>query len=620
MALKSDGTVVAWGGQGDYNYGQSIVPSGLNLGGRYLNNILINNGAWPFDFDRDTLAYTLEVPNAVDSMSISPFADNDIQIQVQGDTKVSGSTTNIALNIGETTITIDTVDTSTGLKCPYTIAVTRATPSNTNAKLNKLETGVSVLSPAFDPDTTAYTVSVDNTISSIDITAFPEDGNASTAINGQSVGSGEQTVSVPLDIGDNVIPVVVRAGDSTTTKDYTITVIRGPSSNAGLSALSVGTGSLSPTFDADTVAYSVQTAGSVRSIDITAVTAEPGAELTIGGKTAQSNTPMTVSLNNGANLIPIVITAPDGATQKSYIISVNGTVSDADLTSLSVSGHSLNETFAPDTTAYTLGVGNGVSSIEVTAETRDSKALMIIDGAIVGSGDSADIPLGEGENTVEIMVVAQDASTKTYTLTVTREETLTITTDSLPLGIIGAAYSETLAATGGSGSYTWRATGLPDRFSLSTGGMLSGTPKTGGKYSIQLTVTDANSNTVTKTLALTIKKGCGNGAYVIESDGDKAYTGSYSSDGLLQLTVNSGVKGFTYFGVDISAVSGHTGNEVCVFVQTRGGVQLGIMAYKGDFDSAGSPCCAFNVQPGDVIEVYIVDALSNNAGKSPVVL
>ena len=516
MALKSDGTVVVWG---DSDCGQCNVPSGLNLI-RYLDNILIDNGSWPFDFDPDTLSYTLEVNNAVDSIGMSPLANDDIQIEVQGDTKASCSTTDVSLNVGQNTIIIDAVDRrNTGLMHTYTITVNRATPDNAN--LDKLATGTGILSPAFD---------------------------------------------------------------------------------------------------ADTAAYSVQTADAINSIDITAAMVEPHAELTIGGKTAQSGTPVTVSLDNGANLIPIIVTAPDGATQKSYIISVNGTVSDADLKSLSVSGHSLGETFAPDTTSYTVGVGNGVSSIDVTAETSDSKALMLIDGVIVDSGDSASIPIGEGENVAKIMVVAQDASTKTYTLTVTREKTLTITTDSLPLGIIGAAYSETLAATGGSGGYTWSVTGLPDGFSLSTGGVLSGTPKTGGRYSIKLTVTDAHSNTVTKTLTLTIKKGCGNGAYVYESDGDKAYTGSYSNDGLLQLTVNSGVKGLTYFRANISTVTGHVGNESCVFIHIRNGVQIGFSFNEADYDTVHISGAAFNVQPGDVIEVYVVDALSNNAGESPVVL
>ncbi|HOO27127.1 MAG TPA: Ig-like domain-containing protein, partial [Lachnospiraceae bacterium] len=113
---------------------------------------------------------------------------------------------------------------------------------------------------------------------------------------------------------------------------------------------------------------------------------------------------------------------------------------------------------------------------------------------------------------------------------------------------------------------------------------------------------------------------CGNGAYLVESDGDSAYSAGYTDDGLLHLTVNSGVSGFTFFGVNISVQSGHSGSEVCLFVHTRNGVQRGIMACKGDFDTGGSPYAAFNVRAGDVIEVYFVDGLTNDAGVNPSVL
>ena len=141
-----------------------------------------------------------------------------------------------------------------------------------------------------------------------------------------------------------------------------------------------------------------------------------------------------------------------------------------------------------------------------------------------------------------------------------------------------------------------------------------------GTYSVTITATDENLVTGSETYTLVIHEGCGNGAYLIVSDGDAAYTGSYTDDGIPTLTVNDGVSGFTYFGVNISAVTGHAGNEVCLFVHMRNGVQLGIMAYKGDFDSGGTPCACFNVKPGDVILVYIVDELTNGAASNPNVL
>jgi uncharacterized protein (TIGR03437 family) len=79
---------------------------------------------------------------------------------------------------------------------------------------------------------------------------------------------------------------------------------------------------------------------------------------------------------------------------------------------------------------------------------------------------------------------------------------------SLPAGQVGVAYAATaVTATGGSGSYTWSATGLPAGLGIgSATGIISGTPTTnsGSPYTVQLTVTDANSAKVTRSYSLTI--------------------------------------------------------------------------------------------------------------------
>jgi len=62
--------------------------------------------------------------------------------------------------------------------------------------------------------------------------------------------------------------------------------------------------------------------------------------------------------------------------------------------------------------------------------------------------------------------------------------TLVIGTSSLPDGVVGAPYSATLNAYGGSGGYTWTQTEgqLPPGLALSTGGVFTGTPTTAGTY------------------------------------------------------------------------------------------------------------------------------------------
>ena len=74
------------------------------------------------------------------------------------------------------------------------------------------------------------------------------------------------------------------------------------------------------------------------------------------------------------------------------------------------------------------------------------------------------------------------AQTATSTLSLTiLPATLTVTTASLPNGTQGVAYSQTLAATGGTGAYTWQLTSgtLPNGITLNAAtGLISGPPST----------------------------------------------------------------------------------------------------------------------------------------------
>ena len=78
---------------------------------------------------------------------------------------------------------------------------------------------------------------------------------------------------------------------------------------------------------------------------------------------------------------------------------------------------------------------------------------------------------------------------------------------SLPGGAAGLPYTQVgFGATGGTGSFTWSATGLPAGLTLSSAGVLSGTPGSGsmGPYAVQVTVTDSNGATSSTTFPLNI--------------------------------------------------------------------------------------------------------------------
>ena len=101
---------------------------------------------------------------------------------------------------------------------------------------------------------------------------------------------------------------------------------------------------------------------------------------------------------------------------------------------------------------------------------------------------------------------AQTASVS-LTLTITTAP-LTITTTSLASGTTGVAYSQALAATGGTGAYTWQLTSgtLPAGLSLNaSSGLISGTPTAAAAATpLSFKVTDSGSPAQTATANLTL--------------------------------------------------------------------------------------------------------------------
>jgi alpha-tubulin suppressor-like RCC1 family protein len=110
----------------------------------------------------------------------------------------------------------------TGYSQPASLFVT---PSN-NANLISLTTNVGVMSPSgtvFSSSVTQYQMYVSESTSAITITCQPELSSATVSHQGQIFSS---TKTVPLVGGRNFIPLVVKAQDQTTTKTYTLEVIR----------------------------------------------------------------------------------------------------------------------------------------------------------------------------------------------------------------------------------------------------------------------------------------------------------------------------------------------------------------------------------------------------------
>ena len=87
---------------------------------------------------------------------------------------------------------------------------------------------------------------------------------------------------------------------------------------------------------------------------------------------------------------------------------------------------------------------------------------------------------------------------------------VTIETMALPQAQIATPYSVTLAATGGTGPYSWSvaAGALPRGLSLSASGLIAGTPSQSGSFSFTVSARDASSamRTATRAYKLTVNR------------------------------------------------------------------------------------------------------------------
>jgi hypothetical protein len=93
---------------------------------------------------------------------------------------------------------------------------------------------------------------------------------------------------------------------------------------------------------------------------------------------------------------------------------------------------------------------------------------------------------------------------KAFTMVV-QPARLQITTASLGNGAVGAAYAAAVGATGGTPPYSFGASGLPDGVSIdSTTGGISGTPTRPGSFTVNVTVTDRDNQTASKTFTVEI--------------------------------------------------------------------------------------------------------------------
>jgi uncharacterized protein (TIGR03437 family) len=121
-------------------------------------------------------------------------------------------------------------------------------------------------------------------------------------------------------------------------------------------------------------------------------------------------------------------------------------------------------------------------------------------GVTLGAGSLSGTPTQAGIFNATVTVTDANLNTASASTTI---NVLGVTTTALLGGTTGQPYATSIGAAGGTGSYTFSATGLPTGLSLTDYGYLTGTAKTAGTYAIGVTVSSGGLSATTS-LSLTI--------------------------------------------------------------------------------------------------------------------
>jgi hypothetical protein len=318
-----------------------------------LSALTVSPGSLDSAFTVNDTSYTVNLvaslPSNVTSVRVTPtLQDTTARMTVNGQAATSGQAQTASLpQAGSNTFFNIVVTAQNGTQKTYTVNFVRAA-LGANNNLSALTVGLSTSSPnliSFSPNTTSYTVDVGSGVGTIAVTPTLQDPAATLTVTSNGPGpitTFGQARTIPLRAAglSTTINIVVKAQNGSE-KPYTITLDRAspppPSGNNNLSTLSVRVGNtgqtLSPTFDSNTTAYTVNVGSAVTSVTVAATLQDTAASMTINGQGTSSgvpSAPITLGEPESSTDIPIVVTAPNGVS-KSYTITVKKRPSAPDL-------------------------------------------------------------------------------------------------------------------------------------------------------------------------------------------------------------------------------------------------------------------------------------------------
>jgi len=243
----------------------------------------------------------------------------------------------------------------------------------------------------------------------------------------------------------------------------------------------------------------------------------------------------------------------------------------------------------------TVNASGGVAPFTWTISAGSLTAGLNLGSSNTNSVTISGTPTIQANSAFTIKVTDSIGGTATQPLTIAigAPLPLSVTTTGLPSATLNAAYpATTLQAAGGVPPYSWSLLNgsLPPGLSLSTGGIISGTPTQSGLFGFTVFVSDSQNPPSTANKALTISVGdlsALNGNYAFEFNGFNstgnpvAIAGSFTADGAGHIT--NGVE-------DSNAIGASPQNQTFTGTYTVSGDNQGLLIFSS---LSGSPTYSF---------------------------
>ena len=358
----------------------------------YLTDLIPSIGVLLPSFSYDQTEYTIIAKNTDALLSFEYNTENRYAT-------VTGVEAQIIPD-GTSTRTI-IVTAEDGSTRTYTVTVIKNRTDD--ARLKHLEVSGYTFEEEFNEDKYVYTLYVPNEVTVFNPTnviADPKYETSTVYLDGQINLTTKKT---------NVFKIKVLAEDGFTTQIYQINIIRAKNDNNNLSSLEVRIGEqgydLTPDFEKDILEYTVTLQEGTKNIEILAT--PENIEATVEGIGEHS-------IEIGENEIDITVTAENGNIKTYKVKAIRPANTNTNLENIVPSIGTLKPEFNKNILKYTVEVENEdyYISFDVTPEN--------ILSTVTGADETY---IEDGENVREIVVTAEDGSTKTYEITVIKNRT-----------------------------------------------------------------------------------------------------------------------------------------------------------------------------------------------------